>query len=1216
MRIKLQNTSAWKFAVDRGGTFTDIIGLDPEGKFHTLKLLSSSPDYEDASMEGVRKILRLGPDDCLPGDRIEAIRFGTTVATNALLERKGGRVALLITKGFSDLLEIGYQNRPDIFSLCIKKPSVLYTITLDIEERIDSRGKVIKRLNRRSLEKNIKKIRDAGIDAVSVVFLHSWRNPEHELLCEKLLVEYGISNIFLSHRTINLIKVVGRGQSTVADAYLSPVIARYLEGIKRWIGNIKVEFIQSSGRLATTDNLRGKNALFSGPAGGVIAVVNIAETAGIKGAIGFDMGGTSTDVSRYDGDFERIYEQVINGIELQVETLNINTVASGGGSILWFDGQKMRVGPESAGAYPGPACYGFDGPITITDANLITGRIVSEYFPRTFGYDRRSMLDINVVKDKFHYIVDEINKATKWGFTLEVVALGFLRIANEKMALAIKEISVSRGFDVRDYSLICFGGAGGQHACQVASILGVKRIFFHPLSGVMSAYGIGLSQQANKSFKTVLKPFEKKNHEELAEIFSHMEEALLHEQKTIDNSYFVKRELDMRPVGTETCLTVQYGTFGDTEESFRKKYQRVFGFCSQDISLEVVNLRLEVQWKSAFFPHYIESCTDKERISEVVLNQTMYYPEGPVDAPVYIRDSLPLKKSISGPALIIDRYSTLVIDPGFKAEVDEKGMVIVEMVAQTINKGRALEKKPDPVLIEVFNNLLTETATEMGYTLKNTAHSVNIKERLDFSCAVFDGKGSLVANAPHIPVHLGSMVDAVKGIIEDHRDNIKPGDVFLSNNPYRGGSHLPDMTTICPVFSHTGGIIFFTASRGHHADIGGITPGSLPPEVQHIEEEGVLIDSFLLVRGGRFREEDIRDIFTNNRYPVRNINERILDLKAQVASCQKGVKELKEVINKYGLNTVRDYMKYIQENASFSVKQALYQFLKGEDTFESAFEDYLDDGTPVRGRIVIKGELNPPETLRAVVDFTGTGTQHLHDNLNTPLSVTRSAVLYVLRTLTSNDIPLNSGCLTPVDIIIPEGSILNPAYPAPVASGNVETSQRIVDVLLGALGIASASQGTMNNLLFEVEGDFPYYETIAGGSGAIDGCPGASGVQVHMTNTRITDPEILEYRHPDVRLERFTLRRGSGGKGLYPGGEGVVREIKFLKPATVSIISERRVYEPYGIEGGNPGKRGANLLKKASGEIINLPHRVSLKVSQGDSIIIKTPGGGGFGKKF
>ncbi len=1213
-----EKTSKWRFAVDRGGTFTDVVALDPGGVFHTLKLLSASSAYEDASIEGIRRILGLAPGEPLPEDRIESIRFGTTAATNALLERKGGRVALLITRGFPDLLEIGYQDRPEIFRLCIKKCRPLYSSVLEADERMGPDGRVIRRFNPGPLRDEVGKLREQGVDTAAVVFMHSWINPEHELLCAELLKEHGFPGIFLSHRTVNLIKMVSRGQSTLVDAYLSSVLAIYLEGIRKETGSIPLEFMQSSGVLSPPDSFTGKNAVLSGPAGGVVAVAETALRKELTGAIGFDMGGTSTDVSRFDGGFRKVYEKVIAGIPLQTEMLDIITVAAGGGSILGFDGQKMTAGPESAGSYPGPACYGFGGPLTVTDANLLTGRLIPAYFPETFGPDRRSPINSDITREKFLDLTREINSTMGTRFSAQEIAAGFLRIADEKMAMAVREISVSRGFDVRRYALVCFGGAGGQHACPIASILDIDTVVIHPLSGVMSAYGIGLSRPARKAARTVLKPYTPETHREAGNIFRALEAGLPAGRKTGEESFVARYEMDLRPLGAETYLTVEYGSFGETLNTFRQQYHGLFGFSLQDTPLEIVNLRVEVQEPAGFFMPY--SPGEKRHPGPAPVPDSyhgIFYPDGPAMAPVYLRDALPPLTKITGPAFIIDDNFTVIVDPGFKAETDETGVIVMKRVAADADnvKFRRRSAGPDPVLLEVFNNLFMGTAAEMGITLRNTAHSVNMKERLDFSCAVFDSRGNLVANAPHIPVHLGSMADTVRALLQDRGGTMRPGDVYLTNNPYRGGSHLPDMTVVCPVFSEKGEIIFFTAARGHHSDVGGTTPGSMPPSATHIIEEGVLADAFLLVRDNRFREDALKDLLLNHRYPARNVPERLLDLRAQTAACRKGVRELRHITGQYGLSTVLEYMQYIQENSEYSVKKALHEYLGERGSFRSAFEDYLDDGTPLKVSVTIEGGDNPPGTLKAVIDFTGTGGQHMKDNLNAPLSVTRSAVMYVLRLLIDRDIPLNSGCLNPVEILIPEGTVLSPVHPAPVASGNVETSQRVVDLLLGAFGIAAASQGTMNNLLFEVRGEPPYYETIAGGAGAAAGCPGASGVQVHMTNTRITDPEILEFRHPGIRLEQFRLRKGSGGRGRFRGGDGVIREIKFLGPAAVSIISERRVYAPYGIKGGGPGMTGENLLKSKEGKTTLLGHREALRVDAGDSIVIRTPGGGGYGSE-
>jgi 5-oxoprolinase (ATP-hydrolysing) len=944
----------------------------------------------------------------------------------------------------------------------------------------------------------------------------------------------------------------------------------------------------------------------------VVAVADIANDGSLKGAIGFDMGGTSTDVSRYDGEFEKIYEKEISGVRLHTEMLNINTVAAGGGSILWFDGNKMRVGPESAGAFPGPACYGFEGPLTITDANLLTGRIVADHFPKTFGKDRKSGIDPEIVRKKFHELTGEINGAIKGDLSPQDVASGFIRIANEKMAAAIKEISVSRGFDVREYALVCFGGAGGQHACDVASLLEIDTIIFNPLGSVMSAYGIGLSKPSSKNARTVLLDHDEGTHKELSEKFDDMFSELADVSK---ENIMVNKKIDLRIKGAHSFITVNYGEYKESIEAYKKRHEKIFGFVPADLALEVVNVRIEVQDEGDFFPEFIENNKEKSEMPSPLLHQWVQFAVGPVDIPVFDRESLPASGKLSGPAIVIDPHSTLIIDPDFESDLKENGMIVLKRTAKERKKDTGQGGNPDPVLLEVFNNLFMGISTEMGYALQNTAHSVNIKERLDFSCAVFDSEGNLVANAPHIPVHLGSMADTVKALLSDKGDIMQPGDAYVSNNPYRGGSHLPDITVVCPVFSDDREIMFFTAARGHHADIGGSTPGSFPPDAEHIDDEGALIDGELLLRDGEFMEEDIRWFFSMHKHGVRNEDERIADLKAQVAACHKGVDELQNVIERFGLDTVKAYMGYIQDNAEFSVKQSLQKFLGSGKKFSGAFKDKLDDDTPIKVLIVIDGGENPPETVKAVIDFTGTGPQHDKDNLNAPLSVTRSAVLYVLRTITGTEIPLNSGCLNPVEIVVPEGTILNPEYPLPVAAGNVETSQRVVDVLLGALGVAAASQGTMNNFLFEVKGDTPYYETIAGGAGATATADGASGVQVHMTNTRITDPEILEVRHSHILVKQFRIRRGSGGGGARKGGDGITREIKFLKPAKATIISERRKYSPYGLNGGKDGGKGENIRVKAKGETEVLPNRTVVDIKKNESIIIHTPGGGGFGKK-
>jgi 5-oxoprolinase (ATP-hydrolysing) len=901
---------------------------------------------------------------------------------------------------------------------------------------------------------------------------------------------------------------------------------------------------------------------------------------------------------------------------LHVEMMDIVTVAAGGGSILGFDGRKMTVGPESAGAYPGPACYGFGGPLTVTDANLMTGRVVPERFPRTFGPERDSPPFVDIVRDKFRQLAEQINRQLGTDMSPHETAAGFLRIANERMAMAIREISVSRGVDIRNYALVCFGGAGAQHACPIAELLDIRTIIVHPLSGVMSAYGIALSRAARKGARTVLMPFDRDGYEKITDLFIRLEEELMADALNTDlTGIEPDREIDLRPAGTDSCITVPFGGFEEVLSGFLDRYEKMFGFVPDASAIEAVNIRSEIPIDKLELPEFREPDEAAETAGEGVSTTEIFYPGGLRKALVYSRPAMPAGKQVRGPAVIADRHFTIVVDPGFSAVKDERGIITITRESDTGPLPDSADgKKADPVLLEVFGNTFMGIASEMGHTLRNTAHSVNMKERLDFSCAIFDAEGGLVANAPHIPVHLGAMADAVKALIEEKGDAIGRGHAYLTNNPYRGGSHLPDVTVICPVFSEDGEILFFTAARGHHADIGGTAPGSMPAEASHIDEEGVVLDNFLYLSDGRLREDELRSLLTSAPYPARNISERLADCRAQLAACRKGISEIERLIERYGIDTVSRYMRHIQDHAEYSVKRALMKFSAERGVFDGEFEDRLDDGTVIRVSIHISAGDDPPATVRAVIDFSGSGPWHRNDNLNAPYSVTRSAVLYVLRSLVEEDLPLNSGCLRPVKIIIPEGSVLNPPYPAPVASGNVETSQRIVDVLLGAFGVAAASQGTMNNILFEVEGESPYYETIAGGAGAMPGCPGAAGVQVHMTNTRITDPEILEHRHPGVRIEMFTFRRGSGGSGLFPGGDGVVREIRFLRPARISIISERRVHPPYGLDGGGEGMRGRNLLRLADGTVRALPGRAVFSVSCGDSVIIETPGGGGYGR--
>ncbi|MFB0516872.1 MAG: hydantoinase B/oxoprolinase family protein, partial [Candidatus Neomarinimicrobiota bacterium] len=949
---------------------------------------------------------------------------------------------------------------------------------------------------------------------------------------------------------------------------------------------------------------------------GVIGTAAVAGLNRVQESIGFDMGGTSTDVSRFDGRFEKIFEIKTAGVQFQASSLHVNTVAAGGGSLLWFDGQKLRVGPESAGANPGPACYGRGGPLALTDANLLLGRIFPTYFPRTFGPNQDQPLDTEIVQRKFTNLARDLNRKLGIALSPTDVALGFVKIANETMAKPIKEISVARGFDVRTHALVCFGGAAAQHACALARILGLRKIIIHPLAGLLSAYGIAVADHLRYAAQSVVKTFSLKLCRALEERFQVLTGPLVQElrgrgiaQSNID----VQRFLDLRPLGTDTYLSIPFINYEDVVPTFLEAYNRHFGFKPSGVPLELVNIRVEVLGRGGVFRETKKRKQPGRGAPAPVETANVIFENLPTATPVYRREDLPIDYQLEGPAVVVEDYSTVLIEPGFTATVNPYGHLVLEQQATRVER---VSTRRDPVMLEVFNNLFMSVAEQMGTTLANTAHSINIKERLDFSCAIFDSEGNLVANAPHIPVHLGAMSESVKAIIQANRGRMRPCNVYVTNNPHRGGSHLPDVTVITPVFGPDGAIIFFTASRGHHADIGGITPGSMPPFATSIQEEGVVIDNFLLVSNGVFREDELRQTLLAGSHPARNLEERVSDLRAQIAANNRGLQELQRLEDKYSLETVQAYMGHIRDNAAEAMREALGKFLNRRRRFDSTFEDYLDDGSRIRVRLTIESGSDPPHTHRAIIDFTGTEAQ-LPGSLNAPVAVTKAAVLYVFRTLIDEDIPLNSGCLAPIEIRIPEGCLLNPSADAAVVGGNVETSQRVVDVLLGALGIAAASQGTMNNFLFGRADDQgkQYYETIAGGSGAVDGHDGASAVQVHMTNTRITDPEVLEQRFPEIRVERFALRRRSGGQGRFRGGDGVVREIHFLESRKVSILSERRAYPPYGLAGGQPGVKGKNILVRSDGTREVLGGKVERVIQAGERIIIKTPGGGGFGKR-
>ena len=1202
----------WFFAVDRGGTFTDIIGIDPSNKIHTSKILSDSSAYSDPVVAGIRRILNVRGDDKIPLHRIERVRIGTTVATNALLERKGSKTALLITHGFGDLLEIGNQARPELFDLSITKPDQLYHSVSEIHERLDAEGNIVRELDEERVENVLEDLYDSGIRSVAIVLMHSWKNPMHEERCYDLAKEVGFENISISSRIMPLIKIVGRGQTTVVDSYLYPILNQYISSLQSELGAIPIEFMQSSGGLTDSLSLTGKDSIMSGPAGGVIGSAAVGNANNLDCIIGFDMGGTSTDVSRYDGSFSRVTGLVAGGINFQTSSLDIKTVAAGGGSLLWFDGRKLQVGPESAGANPGPVCYGLDGKLTLTDANLLLGRINPDFFPRVFGPEQNQKLNASESKDNFENLRSEVNKSTLSSFSSEELALGFVDIANEKMAGAIKEISVSRGYDVRDHALVCFGGAAPQHCCGIARILGIKQIVIHPLSSLLSAYGIANSKQFRYGLRSMVQKFDSQSHVEALSGIQSLESPLIEEIQKLGVSDNIAKEhfMDLRVVGTDSTITIPCSNFDQMVGSFEERHRNLFGFLPSG-ELEIANIRVEV---SGSRTEIEEQKPNPDLSSPATIGQSeVYFNHQFMSTPIYSRDSLPEGFELAGPAMITDLNSTIVVEPGFTAGVNGLGHIVIDQ--KTFHKSQISTEK-DPVSLEIFNNLFMSIAEQMGFTLKNTAHSVNIKERLDFSCALFDNEGNLVANAPHVPVHLGAMGESVKSIIASNEGRMKDGDFYLINNPHKGGSHLPDLTVISPVFSGSQEPIFYAASRGHHADIGGITPGSIPPFSTSIYEEGIIIDNFLIVENGILKEKEFEDLMLSSENPARNIGERKHDINAQIAAVRKGILEIDSLIEKYGLPTVQAYMGYIRENSAEAMSDALEEYLGDERSKESSFEDFLDNGAKIAVNIkVMKREERVPSS-HAVVDFNGTSPQ-MKNNLNAPIAVTKAAVLYVFRLLINKDIPLNSGCLDQIEVIIPEGSLLNPDDNAAVVGGNVETSQRITDVLLGALGIAAASQGTMNNFVFGSADDSgnQYYETIAGGSGAIEGSDGASAVQVHMTNTRSTDPEILEHRFREIRLESFRIRHGSGGDGKNKGGDGVIREINFLEPRKVSIVSERRKIPPYGVSGGEPASCGSNLLRKVSGEEIDLGGKVERIIESGETVIINTPGGGGFGSK-
>jgi 5-oxoprolinase (ATP-hydrolysing) len=1216
----INSRQGWQFWIDRGGTFTDIVAVDPQGRIIVHKLLSENLDrYADAPIQGIRDVLGLTDGTPIPIDRIEAIKMGTTVATNALLERKGDRTVLVITQGFRDALRIGYQNRPDIFARRIVLPEMLYERVIEVEERCDARGNELIPLNIAKVRQDLQAACDLGIRSCAIVLMHGYRYPEREKQIARIALDVGFSQVSLSHRVSPLVKLVSRGDTTVVDAYLSPILHRYVESFKSqlFLGkeeykndrNIptKLMFMQSHGGLIKADLFQGKDSILSGPAGGIVGAVKTCEGSGFQKIIGFDMGGTSTDVSHYAGEYERSLETEVAGVRLRSPMMAINTVAAGGGSLVYFDGQRYRVGPESAGANPGPACYDRGGNLTITDCNVMVGKLQPEFFPKVFGKDGNSPLNDRIVRTKFAELAREIGG----DLSLEEIATGFLAIAVEKMANAIKKISLQRGYDVSEYTLCCFGGAGGQHACSIADALGMKQIFIHPYAGVLSAYGIGLADIRILTERSIEVELNESLSIELEALFDELsieaKTELAKQEVRRDEEITWQRKLQIKYAGTDTSLTIDYNPNLDRmQEDFANLHQQRYGFILPKKETIVESISLELIAPNTDKETTI-NCQNNDRQIRAIATIKIFTNCCWLDAPVYRREELYQGAIISSPAIIVEATGTNIIELGWQGEIDDRNCLLLKKVEKlNVDENRSGEREGrsiqvDPIKLEIFNNLFRSIAEQMGTTLQNTSYSINIKERLDFSCAIFDRHGNLIANAPHIPVHLGSMNESIRSLIDACGETIQRGDVYASNNPYNGGTHLPDITVITPVFSQNLALdkpIFYLASRGHHADIGGITPGSMPPDSKIIEEEGVTIDNFLLVREGKLRDAPLRELLTNHPYPVRNFQQNLADLQAQIAANKKGVTELLKLTQDYGLETVFAYMQFVRDNAEECVRKAIEILQDGSFTVE------LDN----RFRIEVKIEIDR-QKRSAKIDFTGTSPQ-LNNNLNAPAAVCKAAVLYVFRSLVDDDIPLNSGCLEPLEIIIPKGCFLDPQYPAAVVAGNVETSQNITDCLYGALGSLAASQGTMNNFTFGNE-KYQYYETICGGSGAGENFNGTDAVQTHMTNSRLTDPEILEWRYP-VILESFSIRPNSGGRGKYCGGNGTVRKIRFLEEMTAGILSSRRRIPPFGLAGGKAGLTGKNYVMRRDGTIENLAGNAIVSLQPQDVFIIETPGGGGF----
>lgn len=1208
----LQNSGSksenkWEFWIDRGGTFTDVVARGPDGTIVVHKLLSDNPEkYRDSSIQGIKDLLGVQSDTAIPVADIAAVKMGTTVATNALLEREGEPTLLVTTAGFRDALRIGYQNRPDLFALNIELPEMLYSDVLEVDERVDAHGNVLKPLDETGVVDDLRSFYDRGIRSVAIVLMHGYRYHEHENRLAAIANEIGFTQVSISHEASPLMKIVSRGDTTVVDAYLSPILTKYVQEVANELQGLdehggRLMFMQSSGGLTESGFFQGKDAILSGPAGGVVGMARVSEAAGFDKVIGFDMGGTSTDVSHYDGEFEKAFETHVAGVRIRAPMMLIHTVAAGGGSILHFDGSRFRIGPDSAGALPGPASYRNGGPLTVTDCNVMLGKLQPEQFPKLFGPNANEALDSETVKEKFTDLASEIEAKTGVSQKAEGVAAGFLSVAVQNMANAVKKISVQRGYDVTEYTLCCFGGAGGQHACLVADSLAMKRILIHPYAGVLSAYGMGLADTVvtrqlavesiltAESLQALRKPFDNLLQEGVGEIRRQGED-----RSELDYKHLLR----IRYQGSDTALVVDQSTLENVTCQFEQLHQMRFGFISPDKELIVESIAVEVIAAA-------ESTSAEEKTSvsggskATASVKPCFMDDEWTSTPFYDRDALAVEEPLKGPAIILDPTSTIVVEPGWQATLTTDNNIVLERHLPR-KQVKAIGTEVDPVMLEIFNNLFMSVAEQMGLVLENTAESVNIKERLDFSCAIFDPDGALIANAPHIPSHLGSMGESITTVVKERRGNIKPGDAYILNAPYNGGTHLPDVTIIKPIFSAEGELLFYAASRGHHTDIGGTTPGSAPADSTSIEEEGIVIDNFQLVENDHFREREIHEILSSGPWPARNPEMNIADFKAQLAACEKGATELGKMVDHYGVDVVHAYMRHIQDNAEESVRRVLSTLNDGEFSYE------MDCGNQITVAITVD-----QEKREAVVDFTGTSPQH-PGNFNAPTAVVKAAVLYTFRCLAADAIPLNEGCLKPLKIIIPEKSMINPEYPGAVISGNTETAQALVDTLFGALEIAAASQGTMNNFIWG-DDEYQYYETICGGSGATSDHSGTDAVHTHMTNSRLTDPEILEWRFP-VILDSFSVRAGSGGDGKFSGGNGVIRRVRFLQDMNANVLSGHRRIPPYGLAGGGNGQIGSNSVEHPDGSVTELAGTDQIELKAGDIFVIETPGGGAYGK--